>query len=155
MDGAYIALNRYNHLKTIETRSEKRMNRFKMIFEVIEVLCCLLSLFSFLISLLSFEFEVIFTLFILCLEWPNLFRNAKKNFYYYEKFHISGGGGQNPKCEKFNTFFLSILKTSLNCHCHHCCNHHHHIWFLSNKNLSSFENLSDQNLKPLNCEVSE
>ena len=38
MDGAYIALNRYNHLKTIETRSEKRMNRFKMIFEVIEVL---------------------------------------------------------------------------------------------------------------------
>ena len=81
MDGVDIALNRYNHLKKIETRSEKRMNRFKMIFEVIEVLCCLLSLFSFLISLLSFEFEVIFTLFILCLEWPNLSRNAKKNFY--------------------------------------------------------------------------
>ena len=91
MDGAYIALNRYNHLKTIETRSEKRMNRFKMIFEVIEVLCCLLSLFSFLISLLSFEFEVIFTLFILCLEWLNSSSNAKKNFYYHVKFHTPGG----------------------------------------------------------------
>ena len=81
------------------------MNRFKMIFEVIEVLCCLLSLFSFLISLLSFEFEVIFTLFILCLEWPNLSRNAKKNFYYHVKFHTPWDRGVKTQSVKNSTLF--------------------------------------------------
>ena len=50
--------------------------------------------------------EVIFTLFILCLEWPNSSRNAKKNFYYYVNYHTLGGGGSKPKVWKISQFFL-------------------------------------------------
>ena len=47
------------------------------------------------------------------LEWHNLSRNAKKNFYYHVKFHTLGGvGGQNPQCEKFHTLFISSILTA-------------------------------------------
>ena len=40
------------------------------------------------------------------LEWPNSSRNAKKNFCYHVILHTPGVGGQNPKCQKFHTFFI-------------------------------------------------
>ena len=47
------------------------------------------------------------------LEWPNSSRNAKKNFYYHVKFYTLGRvGGQNPKCEKFHTLFISSILTA-------------------------------------------
>ena len=50
--------------------------------------------------------EVIFTLFILSLEWPNLSINARKHFYYYVNYHTLGGGGVKSQSVKFFLLFL-------------------------------------------------
>ena len=44
---------------------------------------------------------LIFTLFILCSEWPNSSRNTNKNFYYHVNFHTLGVGG----VKNFTLFF--------------------------------------------------
>ena len=51
--------------------------------------------------------EVIVTLLILCLEWPNSSRNAKKIFS-----PLWGGGPQSPSEDQFWENFLSILTFS-------------------------------------------
>ena len=50
---------------------------------------------------------VIMTLFILCLEWPNSSRNAKKNFSF-----VRGGVSQHPSEDQFRQNILSILTFS-------------------------------------------